>query len=559
MYTRQSKKDQNKARAERRKVRSHEKRVQEQEEESRINSRRRQPMKTPAGKPKGPRSPNPLSSPNGMTPEEVTNFQRNKEKYMMTETPQKNLQSELNANANDPLGIVTPLTERDRFYDQAGHRIGGEVVRSQADREREAYEETYLTDEEEFKREVDDVSDFEEGVDYIQRPKLPNRPPPSRPEKGVLKTTERPNVQIARVQSGQVDQRNILGGMPSTRILDDRKMKTGRVQKIDKDLRQPMPRRNVPRPFDNTRLISGSQEIKPIQGADGGGVPNTYVDHLAPESYISQDAHDKEEYRGANPRDHTSQDLRVIEQLRRQEYEDDADRVRDIVQEVEILSGGQNDSLMDGQDLVDEQKYDTDYDNHRGHSRSGIQRGRDAHAIPEIDLEDIESSLSQFFGEEDAPEGISDDSASIGRRFGQAIPRVRGGFNQDDDVQSVMSGSDSIMSTISGLTSLSDKDGSWFSKDKDLEKDIDVNERMSGINKIPMSKDAQTEIGKFNPMMNAGNKLLMSQGASLGTISEMRKKEINYKQPNRKFKNDAINLVRLGNQTNIKMKQEYDP
>ena len=316
----------------------------------------------------------------------------------------------------------------------------------------------------------------------------------------------------------------------------------------------------VPRayPFDNTRLISGSQEINPIQGS-GGGVPNTYVDHLAPESYISQDAHDKEEYIGANPRDHTSQDLRVIEQLRRQEYEDDADRVRDIVQEVEILSGGQNDSLMDGQDLVDEQKYDTDYDNHRGHSRSGIQRGRDAHAIPEIDLEDIESSLSQFFGEEDAPEGISDDSASIGRRFGQAIPRVRGGFNQDDDVQSVMSGSDSIMSTISGLTSLSDKDGSWFSKDKDLEKDIDVNERMSGINKIPMSKDAQTEIGKFNPMMNAGNKLLMSQGASLGTISEMRKKEINYKQPNRKFKNNAVDLVRLGNQTNIKMNQEYDP
>ena len=387
------------------------------------------------------------------------------------------------------------------------------------------------------------------------------------------------------------DQRNILGGMQSTRIVDDRddldidslmneakqaerdydslmdeykqaerdyvrstKAKAGRVQKVDKDLRQPIPRRNVPRPFGNTSSISGSVVNRPLQQA-GGGLPRAYRDHLAPESQISQEALDREEYKGANPRGWTPDELRVIEQLRQEEYEDDAFRVRDIVDEVEILSGGPNDSLMDGQDLVDENKHETG-DNPRGHASSGLDRGRKSHAVREIDLESIDSSVNDFF--DGGEKGISDDVSSIGRRFGQAIPRVRS-FADDDDDESVMSASDSIMSSITGLTDLSDKDGSWYSKDNDLEKDVDVNERMAVLNKIAINKDTHAEIGKFNPMMNTGNKLLMSQGASLGTISEMRKNEIAYKQPNRKYKGNAVNLVRMGNRTAQLLDNEYAP
>ena len=553
MYTRQSKKDPNKARDERRRVRSLEKRLQEQEEERKINSSRSQPMKTPAGGPRGPRSSSQPLSPNGMTPEEVSNFQRNKEKYRMIQTPVKNLQSELDANADDPLGIITPLSDRDRYYGQSGRRFGGEIIRSQADQEREAYQDAYLTDDEEFKREIDDVTDFEEGVDYIRRPSMPSRRPPSRPEKGILKTTEQPDVQIATVRDDaqlqeQID--SLLDEYKQAEIDYFRsiKAKPDREEKYAEGWRD----RKVPRPFDSTSSISGSVVNRPLQQA-GGGLPRAYRDHLAPESQISQEALDREEYKGANPRGWTPDELRVIEQLRQEEYEDDAFRVRDIVDEVEILSGGPNDSLMDGQDLVDENKHETG-DNPRGHASSGLDRGRKSHAVREIDLESIESSVNDFFeGEE---KGISDDVSSIGRRFGQAIPRVRS-FADDDE--SVMSASDSIMSSITGLTALSDKDGSWYSKDNDLEKDVDVNERMAVMNKIAINKDTQTEIGKFNPMMNTGNKLLMSQGASLGTISEMRKNEIAYKQPNRKYKGNAVNLVRMGNRTAQLLDNEYAP
>jgi hypothetical protein len=233
--------------------------------------------------------------------------------------------------------------------------------------------------------------------------------------------------------------------------------------------------------------------------------------------------------------------------------------VRNIVDEVEILSGGKNDSLMDAQDLVDEEKHDTDTHRDTHFAKSGVQRGRDSHAVQEIDLENMEASLRDFFGEgEDEGLPLNDDVSSIGRRFGESISRVRG-FS--DDVSSVISGGSDIMSSISGLTSLSEENGSWFSKDKQLEDDTDVNDRMSSMNRTAMRKDTREQIGKFNPMMNAGNKLLMSQGASLGTINEMRKKEneVEYKQPNRKHKGNAVDLVKMGNRTKIMMDNEFNP
>lgn len=228
------------------------------------------------------------------------------------------------------------------------------------------------------------------------------------------------------------------------------------------------------------------------------------------------------------------------------EHKDDTQRVYDMVNEVEVLSGGNKDSLMDANDLVDENKHDDP----RGHATSGLDRGRMAHAVQEIDLENMEASLNQFF-EENGRDGISDDVSSIGRRFGETIPSVRG-MGGD-----AMSGADSIMGTISALTGLSDQDGSWFSPDKELEKNVDMNERMSGANKIPMNKDTRDNIGKFNSM-NAGNKLLMSQGASLGTIAEMRSKSIEYQQPSRRVKGNAINLVRLGRQTQHRIDNEFE-
>ena len=386
----------------------------------------------------------------------------------------KNLLSDFNSvetPSKDPLNIRTPIEQQDEYYSQRGRRMDGSVVESKQELEEKAVQDAYLTDEEELLR---DVSDFEEGVDYV---------------------------------------------------------------------------------FDSTKGMDGSIDRRSLQG---GAVFNdtNFSDHLAPESHISQSAYDTEEFKGVNPRNLSQRDLSEIKQLRQDEFNDDSRRVRNIVDEVELLSGGNNDSLMNGQDLNigdDEGKYDDTDD--QGHSTSGLDRGRNSHRVTEIDLENMDESLSNLF-EEDGNVNIIDDVSSIGRRFGDAIPRVR---NFGDDISSIMSGSDSITNYISELTDLSDQDGSWFSRDSKLEKNIPLNERMGSANKIPMNKETRDNIGKFNPMMNAGNRLLMSQGASLGTINEMRKKKVNWKQPNRTFKNNQVDLIRLGNQTKIKMDNEFAP
>lgn len=380
----------------------------------------------------------------------------------------------------------------------------------------------------------------------------PTRPPPDRPDKIIKTETLKPKVETSVIVQNDEP-------MSKFKESSEYAIKAKASSIIARDLSQ-----EAKQYADDTsnilsensqQFISGSQVNKSLTSNSDDMIPNVYNDHITPESQISLEANDREEFKGANPRELNSEELKEIYRLRAEEYENDAKRVFDIVDEVELLSGGQNDSLMDATDLVDDNKHETD-DDPRGHSKSGLDRGRDAHKITEINLEDMEASLNDFFMSQE--QKVSDDLPSIGRRFGQSIPSYRD-FSNDFDTQSMTSDADSIMSSISGLTDLSAQNGSWFSNDSDLDNDTDLTQRMSMMNKIPINKQTQSNIGKFNPMMNAGNRLLMSQGASLGTINEMRNKEINYKQPTRKIKNNGVNLIRLGNQTAIKINQEFDP
>lgn len=364
----------------------------------------------------------------------------------------------------------------------------------------------------------------------------PTRSPPEIPERITRHTTDIPNVQVTIEQLGQPER------------IDRRITEVPVVHQSFEN----------PSPFNGRDLMMGgdlsSRDMRSISDSVGG-IPPTYVDHLAPESEISRRALDRERFHGVNPRDMSVQDVQDIERMREQEHKDDANRVSDIVDEIEILSGGQNDSLMGAQDLVDPNGKPQE-DDQRGHAESGLRRGREAHSIQEIDLENIQQGIDEFFNDDALGGGITDNLASIGRRFGEAIPTVR---HLADDADAIMKSAESISTTIRDLTGLSDKDGRWFSKDDKLEKDLDVEERMGDMNRIPVNKDVMSNLGKFNPFLNTGNSLMMSQGASLGSIGRIRKEDIQYRQPNRSFKGDAVNLARLGRQTAIKNEHEFEP
>ncbi len=512
----------------------------------------------------------------------------------------------------DPLGIMTPANQRGYFYSMSGGRTAdGDPVPSRQQQEEVAMKEVYFSnsdDERDYQLalEIEDVSDLSDGIDYnsgddefkvemgetlppshhINKPskikpakRPPSRRPPTRPDRleaeYKVKTTEKPEVKFAVPSDLLEDYRpgsvelpytgnDLISGSPISKIIFEEweKRNQRRIQS------QPT-RVELPRTINMSDFISGSNFNRPVQTIqDSDGVPKAYEDHIVPESQISQSAHDREEFIGANPREMTSEIVNGIDRLRDEEYKHDVDRVRDVVQEVEVLSGMNNDSLMNGTDLVDnsgsgeEGKYDDYRDsNMRGHPRSGVTRGREARTVQEVNLENMEESLRDFFDEEgEGGAPLSDDIQNIGQRFGQAIDSVRGFSGGLSDVSSIISEPTSgIMDSISGLTSLSSDTGSWYSKDSDLDDNIEVSDRMSEINRVPMNKDMREAVGKFNPMVNAGNSLMMSQGVSLGTINEMRKNEVKYKQPNRKFKNNAVDLVRLGNRTKIMLDNEYAP
>lgn len=377
------------------------------------------------------------------------------------------------------------------------------------------------------------VGVFDEGR---RKPSAPTRFPPDIPEQISRHTTDIPNVQVTIEQMRQPDRID-------RRITEKPVVHTSFEHST---------------PFTGNDLMMGgdlsSRDLNSINDSSGG-LPPSYVDHLAPESEISQRALDRERFHGVNPRGMSVQDVQQIDNMREQEHKDDVNRVSDIVDEIEILSGGNNDSLMGAQDLVDPNGRQQE-DDRRGHAESGLRRGREAHSIQEIDLENIQQSIDEFFNDEALGGGITDDLASIGRRFGEAIPTVR---HLADDADAIMQSAESITTTIRDLTGLSDKDGKWFSKDDKLEKDVDVEERMGDMNKIANNKDVMSNLGKFNPFLNTGNSLMMSQGASLGSIGRIRKEDIKYRQPNRSRKGDAVNLARLGRQTAITQENEFEP
>lgn len=441
----------------------------------------------------------------------------------------------------DPLGIMTPERYRDRYYNQSGRTIGGDRIPSQRTNERIAFEETYDNDNE-FQREIDEVSDFDE-IDHPPAPIMPTRAPPKRPTR----------VTMSQTMPNMPSNSTLTRGMPS--------------QSTSMQLRTPernadvalIQRKESVNPFDRNNFVGGTNFYDPSMRSADSSVPNVYNDSLAPESAISQSAYDRELYNGVEAYGRTPSDFRDIDRMRRDEIRDDASRGVDMVNEHQILSGGRNNSLFNGSDIGvpdnEERKHDDEDEERRGYSISGVDRGNRASSITDLDLESAQAFVDRVF-DEDNNRLFNDDVSSIGRNFGDSIPQYR---DYDDDNRSIMSGADSIMSSISNIADLSSQDGSWFSKDKDLDKDVDVNDRMSGGNKIAMNKDMRNSIGKYNPNVLAGNKLLMSQKASLGTIGELRKKDVNWKQPNRSFKNTQVDLIRLGNKTQIELSQQFDP
>ena len=367
---------------------------------------------------------------------------------------------------DDFYGVITPQEDRGSFYNQRGRRMDGSIVQSQEDDEIKVARELYITPEE----------------------------------------------------KDEIERHNMLGDEIVSDFSDDEY-----PEDFDRGRRAPPP----PRPYQGNNAIQGAGQILRMRN-DNVAQPRAGRERGVEVDNIVVNALDDEEFIGVNARGLGGRDIEVMERVRHRNYEEDNNKVAVIAREVEVLSGGNNDSLMNANDINREEK-DPNAGNNReekvGEERydaSGLQRGRNAHAVVEIDAENVSESMSRFNEAHGSSRRISDNDASIGRGFGINDGRMRA---HPDDVIKV---ADSIMSSLDGLMKQRDQDGSWGSFDKKLEQNRDLNERMGMMNKVAMNKS-------------------------------MRDTVIKYRQPNRSFRNNAKDLLRNGSKTFSLIENEFEP
>jgi len=172
-----------------------------------------------------------------------------------------------------------------------------------------------------------------------------------------------------------------------TSIIDDRR----NYEELEKR-KTPSTSSSSSRPFQSTMFIDAQPsriKLNDNQEREHSQLnPETYRNSFISDSKISEDAMLIDEFK-IDPNivmNFSKEDQEAIKRSAEIAQDDDIDKVYDDVDKIEILTGGIKDSLFDTLDV-----HKIRVDDGFGDASSGFTRGSQAHAIQEIDLENIDS------------------------------------------------------------------------------------------------------------------------------------------------------------------------
>tara|TARA_R110000850_G_scaffold78053_3_gene169086 strand:- start:230 stop:1735 length:1506 start_codon:yes stop_codon:yes gene_type:complete len=301
-------------------------------------------------------------------------------------------------------------------------------------------------------------------------------------------------------------------------------------------------------------------------------LPSVTFNPLVPESSRSQDAMDKEIFKGVeNPYNLSDADYKEIDETTTLENESIERNVRNIVDEAEMLSGGARDSEFGGQDIKNNERKTEDIENQgpaMSGTESGLERGQKAESIIEVeDLSNFEykGTTAVDFENHPFPSSMVGNMDSfmetpiIRRRPVSSSGFLSGGSDSSSD----------IMSSISGFTDLSGSDGKYSDGDGGMSDASssaimrpNLGQRFQRLNVSTMGSSrnnrlGQNMLGKFNPSVNRNNSLMLNVAPN--SLAQVRDAQIRFQQPNRSKSGNQVNLVRLGNQRMIEINNQYAP
>ncbi len=329
--------------------------------------------------------------------------------------------------------------------------------------------------------------------------------------------------------------------------------------------------------FDNYDMMSGGvnagletkskkdEESVPIK------LPEEFRDYeFILDSKIKDNAVAREMFKGIDPNaiiDSGNEELMSAYFARMNELSNEQDNkeINEAVENIEILSGGNKDTLFGATDLLTTRgnlnvRFNQDLPDNIRDNPAPIERGRDARAIPEVDIEAIER-------ENRADYATTDDSG-----LGVLGSAYRGIFGKNDIAPA--RGQNDILEDINQNIRLLGKRG-IYGDDKSLKTDDDMYEGTTLDKRLSSLREFKNQriLGEKNPEMlgqhaeatqdDALRQALMfnrgAGGAQGASLQQLRQQEFQYKQANRSIAHDGRQFIRGGRGTEIKIQQEFEP
>jgi hypothetical protein len=294
------------------------------------------------------------------------------------------------------------------------------------------------------------------------------------------------------------------------------------------------------------------------------------------DSKITENAMSREMFKGINPNslngdgEFTEEEMaKFFSNLNEINNRQDDAEIGNALNNIEILSGGTNDSLFGTQDLTTTQganqpsqrgAFQEDMPDHEEFNPAPISRGRNAQALREVD-----------------PDAISrqdriENATTIGLGVGILGNSFRGIFGKNDIPATRQT---DILSDFNQNMRLVGKRGMYGNnevgfKDNDLYEGFSFDNRVKGLSGYDYARDYNSVNGIRDPYMlqKEPQKLDASaltealafnrgtvQGASL---PQLRQEEFDYKQANRYTKHDGRAFIRGGKRTGILLDNEFE-
>lgn len=264
---------------------------------------------------------------------------------------------------------------------------------------------------------------------------------------------------------------------------------------------------------------------------------------------------------GADPSDVAEYFLKMNEES----AEQDGKEIREAVDNIEILSGGNRDTLFGTTDLLTTRntrmRFNQDLPDDIDNAPAPLERGRDAQALTDVDLAEIDL------------QDRADNVTTIAHSFGILHNAFRSTYGINDVVDSRKNDILTDMNQgirLAGKRGIYGDDMSLKSNDEMYE-GYSVQARLNSLrqgnnnrifsNKNPelLQKQEESQPTTDSSVMESMMFNKQRGGAMGASLQQLRQDEFQYKPASRSVAHNGYNFIRGGRSTQIKIEQEYDP